>query len=433
MKSRLYLFLVLPMLWACNNIEDAGPSGKDSFVKFFHGPYNYTGVEVEVLPDGYAILGNMTISEDSMAAVIIRTDKNGVQLGEPSYFPGNNAKSFEVFYNGDQVAGYMILGDSIKVDPAASRVGNIEVYSTILLKVNANGTIAKKLTLSDNSTDTARVKIDYKANSIRITNDEAIILGNFREDLSRPEKTYIAALDLDLNESWRNTYELLDAGQVDYNYVNSKSIHYSNGHIIWASAILKPSQGFNDSYLAIPYVQEESTFENFSELGETSSQLFLASDIQPARGGAIGYGVIGTRGQTDGARKNMFFARVNSQGSFISGSERYFDAALSVNGSPVTFSDSESEDQGDALTSTSDGGYALAGSTQQGTTLRNIYLVKINAFGDLQWSKTLGGEGDESVSSVREDGSSLVVCGTNDLSGLSSIFLIKTDRHGELK
>jgi hypothetical protein len=431
MKSCFYILLGALIISGCNNIEDATPSDNNTFIKFFHGPYNYEGVEVEILPDGYALLGTMKVADDSTVSFLVHTDKRGNQVGDISYFHGTTAKAFEVIYAGEAVSGYLILGDSIKIDPGADKVGNIEIYSTRILKVDNNGNIVKKISYTDNSADTSRVKIDYKGNSLKINQDgDLIVLGTYREDLSKPEKSFIVSLSTDLAFNWFKEYDLLDAGQVDYNYVNSKSVHIRGNNIVWASAILKPTQGFNDSYLAVPYVESESVFNNFSQMGENSSQLFLARDIQPS---PVGYGIVGTRGLTDGTGTNMFFVRVDVQGNFIANSDRYFDGALSKTNVSVEAGNSENLDQGDALTTTDDGGYVLAGSTKSGNDARDIYLVKVNALGEIIWNRVLGGEGDETVGSIREEADgSLVLSGTNDLSGLSSLFLIKLDKNGEL-
>jgi hypothetical protein len=130
----------------------------------------------------------------------------------------------------------------------------------------------------------------------------------------------------------------------------------------------------------------------------------------------------------------MFFIRVDTEGNFITGSERYFDYALSSAEQAISAEESNSEDVGESLTATADGGFVLAGSTQQGSDLRDVYLVKVNGSGDLLWSKTFGGIGDETSNCIREEADgSLVILGTNNLAGLSSLFLIKTDKNGELK
>lgn len=433
MKSAGAILFLILLLGACHNMEDASPAGKDTFVKFYHAPYSFTSVEVESIPGGYAILGNMIIANNNVRGALIQTDKNGNQLGDIAYFEGCTAKSLQPIIHAGSLSGYVILGDSIKIDPNASKVGNIEVYKTRILLVNTNGNILAEKKYSDNAHDTARVLIDFKGNSLTTNaNNEIIVLGNYREDLARPEKTFVAALDENLVEQWYKTYDLIDAGQIDYNYVNARSIHAKAGNLIWASSILKTTGEFSDSYLAIPYVQEASTFKNFSQLGETSSQLFLVRDIKPSA--SVGYGVVGTRGNTNGTNTNIFFARVDGAGNFINGSEHYYDGVLSAQNESVAFNQSESMDTGEAIADTPDGGFVLAGSTKIGSNSTDIFLIKVRSNGTVSWTKILGGSGDEMVSSILcdEDGN-LIISGTNNLEGLSSIFLIKTDSKGELK
>jgi hypothetical protein len=430
MKIGFYLQVGLTslLLWGCNNIEDANPSSNNGFIKFFHGPYNYRGVEVEILPDGYVVLGNMTIRDDSSASVLIRTDKKGNQIGATQYYPGTVAKSLEVMFAGEEVLGYLILGDSIKIDPSADKVGNIEVYSIKLIQTDASGNPIKERRVTDPSLDMAKVKIDFKSSALKHGDDEILLLGTFKEDLLTPEKPFIVTFDSDLDIKWAKQYDILER-----NYVNSKSVHWNKGNIVWASAILKSTQGFQDSYLAVPYIRQQSTFENFSRLGEASTQYFLPRDIQPAHAAQLGYGIVGTRSETDGTKANLFFARVDAQGNFIQHSERYFDAIESSTTNVIDWNMSESHDQGESLTATRDGGYMLAGATQNSNSNRNIYLVRTDALGNMLWSKTIGGEGDELVSTIREDeDGGFVLCGTNNLSGLSSMFLIHINSVGKL-
>jgi hypothetical protein len=190
--------------------------------------------------------------------------------------------------------------------------------------------------------------------------------------------------------------------------------------------------------LGIPYIQQNSTFENFSQFGEATDQQLLANDIQPSESVAFGYGVIGTYASPTGANSNMFFIRVNQQGNIIEGSERYFDGERFLTGNgTVAAGESSSEDTGDALISTRDGGFILAGSVQTTPNLgkggKDILLIKIDSQGNILWHKVMGGAGNETVNSIREtaDGG-LLLCGSNDVSGLSSIFIMKTDANGEL-
>jgi hypothetical protein len=53
----------------------------------------------------------------------------------------------------------------------------------------------------------------------------------------------------------------------------------------------------------------------------------------------------------------------------------------------------ENEDWGLSLIQTSDGGYAIAGETKSfGAGDWDVYVVKLDANGNLQWTKTIGGK-----------------------------------------
>jgi hypothetical protein len=184
--------------------------------------------------------------------------------------------------------------------------------------------------------------------------------------------------------------------------------------------------------LSVLYTGENSTFKNNDLYGENDSRNHSVSDINQS---GFNYGVVGTYAETNNESANIYFLLVNSTGSIIGGSERYFDGAVGLLENRDV---SESQDEGNAITGTSDGGFVIAGSLTSTPTIGNgakdIVLIKLDAFGNLVWNKLIGGSGDEDVSSIREtsDGS-LLISGTNTVNGLATIFLIKTNRNGEIR
>ncbi len=82
-----------------------------------------------------------------------------------------------------------------------------------------------------------------------------------------------------------------------------------------------------------------------------------------------------------------------------------------------------------SLVATSDGGYAIAG-----TTNGDFCLVKTDALGNMQWNKTYGGVGDDWPCSViaTSDGGYAIAGTTNVINNTSGDFwLIKTDTLGD--
>jgi predicted secreted protein len=94
-------------------------------------------------------------------------------------------------------------------------------------------------------------------------------------------------------------------------------------------------------------------------------------------------------------------------------------------------------DEAWALVQTSDGGYALAGETQSfGSGGGDFWLVKADSNGEMQWNKTYGGTGDDWAQALVQtgDGSYALAGGTASFgAGLGDFWLVKTDVNGNMQ
>jgi len=92
------------------------------------------------------------------------------------------------------------------------------------------------------------------------------------------------------------------------------------------------------------------------------------------------------------------------------------------------------DDSARALVQSSDGGYALAGTTNSfGAGGEDFWLVKTDASGNAQWNKTYGGTGnDEAYALVQSsDGGYALAGGTGSFgAGSFNLWLVKTDASG---
>lgn len=86
---------------------------------------------------------------------------------------------------------------------------------------------------------------------------------------------------------------------------------------------------------------------------------------------------------------------------------------------------------------TADGGYIVAGYTDgSGTSFYDVYLIKLNAAGTVQWKKTYGGSSYDFAYTVQQttDGGFVLGATTNSFgAGNWDAYLIKTDASGTLQ
>ena len=441
MRKILLTVITFLFLTACTNLDEADLSGRQTFIKYFDGPHNFTAASLELIPGGYAILGNMRVNDTLNISAMIETDENGIRIGDIHYFndEGLTGYAFKPLISGAGLSGYVIVGDSTKVNPFEDQAANIVVASLKLLQVNSQSfEIEKRYVRTDKKpiSPSNPVKIDFFGRTLALTDDGRVyVLGGLKEGVigqqAAPELTQLIEFNSSLDSVWSIEYDINDR-----TYQNSKTLIHNgtNNRITWASGLAIEQGGFNTSYVTIPVAEEQSTFVNFSQIGQTSNQLFIPGDITTASNPVFGYGVTGTYSiETNGSKGNVFFLKANQNGDIIPGSVRYFDGGNGIE--PLTDpTQSTVLDGGETITSTVDGGFVIAGTTtlSSGSGM-DLWLIKINAIGNAVWSRTFGGDGDEVPSTIRElPSGELLICGTKTLGGFSSIFLVKTDKNGEL-
>jgi len=123
--------------------------------------------------------------------------------------------------------------------------------------------------------------------------------------------------------------------------------------------------------------------------------------------------------------------------SFGAGDYDVYVVKLDANGNlqwTKTIGGPESE-EGNSLIQTSDGGYAIAGVTLSfGAGEPDVYVVKLDANGNLQWTKTIDGEGDDSGSSLIQtsDGGYAIAGETTSFgAGGLDVYVVKLDKNGD--
>lgn len=88
-----------------------------------------------------------------------------------------------------------------------------------------------------------------------------------------------------------------------------------------------------------------------------------------------------------------------------------------------------------AVTQTIDGGFALAGRTGGKTRSPDLYVMKLDSHGGLQWTRSIGGANEESGLSIlqRDDGGYVVTGLTNSFgAGKSDMYIVRLESDGSL-
>jgi len=92
---------------------------------------------------------------------------------------------------------------------------------------------------------------------------------------------------------------------------------------------------------------------------------------------------------------------------------------------------------GKSLIQTSDGGYAIAGITISfGAGKADVYVVKLDTNGNLQWTKTIGGPKDDWGSSlIQSSDGGYAIAGTTGSfgAGKADVYVVKLDTNGNLQ
>lgn len=88
-----------------------------------------------------------------------------------------------------------------------------------------------------------------------------------------------------------------------------------------------------------------------------------------------------------------------------------------------------------AIINTKDGGYAIAGSTSMGAGVRDMYVVKLDSSCNIQWAKTIGGAGYDAANYIVQtaDGGYAMAGTTASFgAGNGDVYVVKLDASGNL-
>lgn len=440
MSYRFLLLLIFSALSiiSCDDEQAAGAGDADTYIKFFGASNEDIAYQSRSTPDGGCILLGTTMIDNEGAPVskikAIKIDNNGNTQWQKIYpeFQEGNA-DFSISLIGRSIIlmddGYIIVGDRIKTDGSTPS-------SLFLMKINDSGADNDlEDSISLNYQDITGVAgTGYNIAGIDIIQDSE---GNFRtiSNVQLPDGELIGTLFTQINADFTFDKDIncfYDIpGQVDL----VKSLHEANdGDFVFAGV---------DKKGAIDNSELRKVSACAKTISGASSDIVLNPEgnytVNQVISTNIEYTMIGTRVLTTG-KLSIFFALMNSDGTV-------------KNNYPITYTDTRTVDDPEqfpgigpdaganaadeeafTIANTIDGGFVIGGTTLSETAgEEDILLIKTDALGNIQWSKTIGNANQEKATHIQQapDGGYLIF-GNTEFGGIDTMLLIKTDKNGNV-
>jgi len=357
-------------------------------------PYKYSWDSSKVIEEGAHTITVEAMDKSGNIAtksVTLVMDKIKDISWQKTFGGGNSdwANSIQQTKDG----GYIVAGSTYSFGS-----GEADVY---ILKLNSKGELEWEKTF--------RGKADDEANSIQQTKDGGyIVAGSTYSFGSGFEDVYILKLNAKGDVEWQKTF-----GGKGYDGANSIQQTADGGYIVagWTYSF---GSGEHDVYIlklnAIREVEWQKTFgEEYSQGG--------ANSIQQTTDG--GYIVAGWTKSFD-SREDVYILKLNSKGQLEW--EKTFGG--------------KADDEANSIQQTTDGGYIVAGWTESfGSGEADVYILKLNAKGDLEWEKTFDGWGDDEAISIQQttDGGYIVAGWTESFETREDVYILKLNSKGQLE
>jgi predicted secreted protein len=345
---------------------------------------------VQTRDGGYALAGYTNSSgAGGYDFWLVKTDSSGTMQWSKTYGGPDNDGAFSVVQTND--TGYALVGITTSYG-----VGETNVW---LVKTDSSGNMQWSQAYGGS--------LNNGAYSVIQTSDGGYAIGGFTDSYGAGGYDFwLIKTDSSGNMQWNRTYG--GTGDDEAQSV----IQTSDGGYALA--------GYTDSFGAGGYdfwlVKTDSSGNmmwnrTYGGPGDDEAE----SVIQTSDGG---YALAGFTNSTGAGGLDFWLVKTDSSGNMM-WNQTYGGAG---------------DEAANAVVQTSDGGYALAGwTTSYGAGEADFWLVKTTSNGTMQWNKTYGGAGDdEAFSLVQTSDGGYALAGTTNSYGAGNYdgFLVKTDSAG---
>ncbi|NOT73832.1 MAG: hypothetical protein HOP08_02810 [Cyclobacteriaceae bacterium] len=404
---KIFTVISLLMLGSCLSEDGASPGNASTFVRYYNGGNNDTAQAMEETPDkGFIILATTRIQKSeaeipNFKIKLIKTDAAGNPVWQ-SIFPPIDVKDKNYTASSLQImadGGYVITGEDIQQN-GTSKLLVMKVNQTGAL----DGTVASLTPLGSGKA----VAVNSAGNFLVLSST-----GTDSMRLAEVDKGNFAAV------KWSKTYSAGSTSLATRLFIDE------SGKALWSGVATK------SGLTGIRMVKTAPNAENtdFDLLISVPGFSEVAKDF--CRFG-INYAMTGSTNQkaglaTAGGDTDILFKQVATDGTVIATKSFPFD-------------NDTQNDVGNSISATRDGGLVILSSVNSlaisGRADRDTdyFLIRINAFGDKIWTSGFGSRYKDDGVTVRQtsDGG-YAVLGTTTQGQLKIITLTKTDVNGKIE
>jgi hypothetical protein len=299
--------------------------------------------------------------------------------------------------------GYVIAGSTYSF---GTRDGNNDVW---LIKTDTTGDTLWTRTYT-RSSDTSSNEAAF---SVRQTSDGGYIIAGYTGSLATGLlDVYLLKTNADGDTVWTKTF-----GEADYLDIGFSVQQTSDGGYITTGITESYGAGEADVWLIKTDANGDTTWTRTYGGTENDEGNCLQ---QTSDGGYIITGVTTSYGEGTPDSSNVYLIKTDANGDTI-WTKAYGGAG---------------DEAGQSVQQTSDAGYIITGvTTSCGAGEGDVWLIKTDANGDTTWTKTFGGASLEWGSSVQQTSDEgYIITGVTESygAGEADVWLIKTDSNGEV-
>ena len=361
------LFVIISI--SANDSYSEDPSKQ--WAKVYSGNNMEYAYAVQETSDGGYILAGFTLSfgTGNRDVWVLKLDSEGNVSWQNTYGGTGSDYAYSVQVTLD--GGYVVAGCTNSFGTSS--------YDIFVLRLNGDGTIFWQKTYGGSDIDIAY--------DLHQTSDGGYVVAGYTKSFSDGDKDIcVLKLDSEGAVSWQTTY---GGTQKDDEAWSVRET--SDGGYIVAGNSYSCSQGEKDMIV----LKLDNTGDVIWQKGYDGGENDYAFSIEQTIDG--GYILCGHTSafETNGGNIRVLKLAIDGTISWeknIVGD--YFERSYSIH-------------------QTTDGGYILAGDTYSfGAGGRDMWLIKLNNSGDIQWQKTFGGAGDDTAYSIQQtSGGGYVVTG----------------------